>query len=767
MHFTQNPIGSDDQLDLQDNAISFDYAMNSPAALWQDRFGKQHKTVQQALKDVGFKPAGFDFVSGGTLGIGDRDKCVFYPTDGYWYSWNGKLPYVVPANSSPTPGGKKGWGVVTRDERVVAREALRRTYKEVGLDLVEGSFEQGGVLVNSNDVLLQDRTGKVFSGPAGVVAAGTDPTAGGFVDVSRSLLRKDEGYVEAWRDEYPDDTDCIKAALISGACTIKLSNPVYNVRGGEIYVPEHVTLDLCGNTIRLKDNAGIYRKTIIELDSYSRIINGLIDGNYQNNSADFSSWVLIGDVPVSHGVYTSRLQTNGNVYKKAVGCKVDGVKVINTIRSNFVLTGENQNHGRIEADNTLTDHLIYWSLSDGVQYDYAVLSGICRAEAISIGTSGSGVSTVSPSFKFRGGITIFKNIRKSQFIVSGYDEEPIWIQGRDVKLNKVSGSFDQIYVDDTSLLNSLTGNGRRIAFQGLYTVDIGLIELNTVVVDASTVNNAYFLDVRGGADVSVRKYKAAITSKSPGYSFAISPLRCDSGSRCFIGTYDFDINSQLATNVRGSYVEDANVQINMFRGIADTGVMSRVQAVNQNSSITIKKVLVAQGFSTTETIIRLDSRIYEGRVIIENPRNIKSASLAASKNINAFNISELELFSENPSGYTIDSISGGNIGQRIRLIGDGKAARSVSSSAIKWQGVNELSIRPLAIGEAIELYLNTDGVWYEVPQTNQGSFILYRTASPIGAVIPLYLWQECLDQTNKRWYKATGTSLNTDWVALN
>ena len=114
MHFTQNPIGSDDQLDLQDNAISFDYAMNSPAALWQDRFGKQHKTVQQALKDVGFKPAGFDFVSGGTLGIGDRDKCVFYPTDGYWYSWNGKLPYVVPANSSPTPGGKKGWGVIEK-----------------------------------------------------------------------------------------------------------------------------------------------------------------------------------------------------------------------------------------------------------------------------------------------------------------------------------------------------------------------------------------------------------------------------------------------------------------------------------------------------------------------------------------------------------------------------------------------------------------------------------------------------------------------------
>ena len=185
MHFTQNPIGSSATEDLQDNAISFDYAMNSPAALWQDRFGKQHKTVQQALKDVGFKPAGFDFVGGGTLGIGDRDKCVFYPTDGYWYSWNGKLPYVVPANSSPTPGGKKGWGVVTRDERVIAREALRRTYLDAGYNLVEGSFEQGGRLVNVNDVLLQERTGKGFTGPAGTVAAGTNPASGGFTDRSK------------------------------------------------------------------------------------------------------------------------------------------------------------------------------------------------------------------------------------------------------------------------------------------------------------------------------------------------------------------------------------------------------------------------------------------------------------------------------------------------------------------------------------------------------------------------------------------------------
>ena len=78
------------------------------------------------------------------------------------------------------------------------REALRRSYAEAGYNLVDGSFEAGGTLVNSNDVLLQERTGKAFSGPAGAVAAGTDPTtASGFVMRSdaglRGALASDDG----------------------------------------------------------------------------------------------------------------------------------------------------------------------------------------------------------------------------------------------------------------------------------------------------------------------------------------------------------------------------------------------------------------------------------------------------------------------------------------------------------------------------------------------------------------------------------------------
>ena len=75
--------------------------------------------------------------------------------------------------------------------KVLTRESLRRSYAEAGLNLVGGSFESGGVLVNTNDVLLYETTGKAFSGPAGNVPAGTNPSTGGFVDRSEYILSSD------------------------------------------------------------------------------------------------------------------------------------------------------------------------------------------------------------------------------------------------------------------------------------------------------------------------------------------------------------------------------------------------------------------------------------------------------------------------------------------------------------------------------------------------------------------------------------------------
>lgn len=75
--------------------------------------------------------------------------------------------------------------------KVLSREAIRRSYAEVGYNLVDGSFLVGFTLGSNNDVALDEVTGKTFSGPAGTYPAGTSPISGSFTDRSRVLLRNE------------------------------------------------------------------------------------------------------------------------------------------------------------------------------------------------------------------------------------------------------------------------------------------------------------------------------------------------------------------------------------------------------------------------------------------------------------------------------------------------------------------------------------------------------------------------------------------------
>ena len=63
--------------------------------------GQVQKTLPAILRDMGFYPAAFDFSTGGTLAISDRDKAVYNPVDNNWYSWSGTLPKIVAAGEDP------------------------------------------------------------------------------------------------------------------------------------------------------------------------------------------------------------------------------------------------------------------------------------------------------------------------------------------------------------------------------------------------------------------------------------------------------------------------------------------------------------------------------------------------------------------------------------------------------------------------------------------------------------------------------------------
>lgn len=90
---------------------SIDYATNQVT-------GQTQKTLPAVLRDAGFFPASFDFTTGGTLTVNDRDKVVYDPVSKTWYSWKGTLPHDVAAGTNPI--GDINWAPQTdpnlRDE---------------------------------------------------------------------------------------------------------------------------------------------------------------------------------------------------------------------------------------------------------------------------------------------------------------------------------------------------------------------------------------------------------------------------------------------------------------------------------------------------------------------------------------------------------------------------------------------------------------------------------------------------------------------------
>jgi len=175
---TGNPVPSTDARDFVDNSGNIDEAMNTLEAAWTDRLGVTRTSWEGIVQGNGFVNVG-TFAVGFTL-TNSRQTLTY---DGHEYGWSGVFPKVVSSGSTPTPIGSGGWidrsDVTFRAEITPSViEALRRTYAEAGYTLVDGSFEDGGEITGSADVLLYKSNGEAYSGPIGSVPAGTNPTSG-------------------------------------------------------------------------------------------------------------------------------------------------------------------------------------------------------------------------------------------------------------------------------------------------------------------------------------------------------------------------------------------------------------------------------------------------------------------------------------------------------------------------------------------------------------------------------------------------------------
>ncbi|MGL6282618.1 MAG: hypothetical protein ACRC2J_09455, partial [Microcoleaceae cyanobacterium] len=179
---------------------------------------------------------------------GDRNKAVYNPApngDNNWYRWNGVFPKEIAANSQPNPKDENNWVPVIIKTDVISREALRRTYQEVGLNLVDGSFEQGGTLNAATDVLLEEKTGKCYSFTGSfphIVSRGTKPESSEFRSVDTNTLYEQLGYAVVDRYFLPGETswaDAISRARTASRRIKFLPGKTYNCEGAVFQHPSY------------------------------------------------------------------------------------------------------------------------------------------------------------------------------------------------------------------------------------------------------------------------------------------------------------------------------------------------------------------------------------------------------------------------------------------------------------------------------------------------------------------------------------------------
>ena len=148
--------------------------------------GQTQQTLPSILADLGFDVQSWTSSTGGVLASANQVFLNDTPGSlglGDYYAWGGAFPKTVPAGTDPALPTS---GYIMRSSRFAgtqAREALRRSYAEAGYNLVDGSFEAGGTLVNTNDVLLQEHAGEAYlwkgAYPKTVPANSTPATSGG------------------------------------------------------------------------------------------------------------------------------------------------------------------------------------------------------------------------------------------------------------------------------------------------------------------------------------------------------------------------------------------------------------------------------------------------------------------------------------------------------------------------------------------------------------------------------------------------------------
>ena len=227
---TNNPLPSSSLEDFKDNSIILDHFVNSQEEQHPDRFGRARPTITGIIREAFNVRTDISNMNDFLIGLPRWDE--------------------VPKNTSLTLGGDNG--ALNKQAQALfnrtlilktnVREALRKIFQETGLNLVEGSFEQGGTLTNPTDVLLEEKTGKVYSWNdvfPKTVSGNTLPSSDvNWVDQSNaragSMVNiKVFGIIG---NGVIDETDKVQLAF----------NTVSSIGGGTLYIPANMKIKCTG-----------------------------------------------------------------------------------------------------------------------------------------------------------------------------------------------------------------------------------------------------------------------------------------------------------------------------------------------------------------------------------------------------------------------------------------------------------------------------------------------------------------------------------------
>ncbi|MFP8659942.1 hypothetical protein ACLH1A_18135 [Enterobacter kobei] len=178
---TNFPVPSESPRDLKFNAGKIDEFVTSLVNTYVDRFGNEHYTIeglrwmaQQAIAQFGWIPVE-SFQAGATLTL--PNQILKDTASGEYYRWDGALPKVVPAGSTPATTGGTGVGAWVSVGDSALRSMLSNTSNAAYGDALvgvkqpfDGSVGRTQHDVNADMVINVKDSGGIGNGSASSVA---------------------------------------------------------------------------------------------------------------------------------------------------------------------------------------------------------------------------------------------------------------------------------------------------------------------------------------------------------------------------------------------------------------------------------------------------------------------------------------------------------------------------------------------------------------------------------------------------------------------